>query len=215
MWDWLKSSKTVANEQKLNLEPIETEQSESSINKVIVITGTSGSGRKNTAKQLSAHLGIPYVLPYTTRAIRPNERDGDHYHFISDEQFQTMADRLTFFQTVHLERGNYGISKDELTQAFEMQQAAIVVVNHEGTRAFREHFGQGVIRVFIYVTKEDIQSRLERESAPYEIVEEYLRTYTEQVINKKESEYLLQNIDPVTTVDKIKGFLQEKLKNNG
>lgn len=211
MWDWLKSSKTTAINQGVNNEPIEIDHGESSKYKVIVITGTSGSGRKSMAKQLSVDLGIPYVLPYTTRDIRPNERDGEHYHFISNDEFQAKAEKLAFFQTVHLERGNYGISEEELSQAFEIHPVAIVVMNREGMQTFRKHFGDDAIRIFIYVTKDDIQLRLEREGTSSEIVEEYLRKYTEQVIYKKESEYLLQNFEPATTVEKIKEFLQNKL----
>ncbi|WP_438348614.1 guanylate kinase [Paenibacillus sp. FA6] len=211
MWNWLKSSKTVAIKQELNNSPMEMAHGESSKYKVIVITGTSGSGRKSTARQLSAQLGIPHVIPYTTRTIRPNERDGVHYHFISDGEFQSMADRLAFFQKVHLERGNYGVSKEELFQVLETHQAAIVVVNQEGAQAIRKHFGNGALRIFLYVTKDDIRLRLEREAAPFEVMEEYLRNYTEQVIYKKESEFLLQNIESETTINKIVAFLQDKL----
>ncbi|MNW50265.1 hypothetical protein D3C74_277130 [compost metagenome] len=60
------------------------------------------------------------------------------------------------------------------------------------------------------MTKEDIRLREEREGAPPEVIEEYLRNYSEQVVYKKESDYLLQNIDPAATLEKIKVFLQEK-----
>ena len=211
MWDWLKSSKTVASKQELDNSPMETVHEQPSKHKVIVITGTSGSGRKNTATQLSAYLGIPHVIPYTTRAIRPSERNGEHYHFISDGEFQAMSDKQAFFQKVHLERGHYGISKEELFQALEVHHTAIVVVNQEGAQVFRKQFGNGAIRIFIYVTKDDIRLRLEREAAPFEVMEEYLRNYPEQVIYKKESEFLLQNIESETTINKIVAFLQDKL----
>ncbi|KGE20166.1 guanylate kinase [Paenibacillus wynnii] len=211
MWDWLKSPKTSAIRQEPNNQPIETNKMKSSKDKVIVITGMSGSGRKNTAKQLSLLLGIPYVYPYTTRTIRPQERNGEHYHFISDGEFQAMLERKDFFQTVHLERGNYGISEFELFRALELRNAAIVVVNHDGVQAFRQKFGDAAIRIFLYVTKDDIRLRLEREAVPSGIVEEYLGNYTEQVIYKKESEYLLQNLDSDTTLLKIKEFLQDKI----
>ncbi|WP_245700095.1 guanylate kinase [Paenibacillus glacialis] len=210
MWDWLKSSKTTVINQGKN-EPIEIDHGESSKYKVIVITGTSGSGRKSIAKQLSVDLGIPYVIPYTTRAIRPNERDGEHYHFISNDEFQEKAENMSFFQTVHLERGRYGILEEELSQALEIHPTAIVVLNREGMQTFRKQFGNGTIRIFIFVTKDDIRLRLEREGASSEIVEEYLHKYTEQVTYKKESDYLLQNIEPAITIEKIKEFLHDKL----
>ena len=211
MWDWLKSPKTPASKHELEEQPVKTSPVETHQEKIIVITGMSGSGRKNTAKQLSHSLGIPYVSSYTTRDIRPQERDGEHYHFISNEVFQTMQDNKEFFQTVHLERGNYGISEAELLKALEIRKAVIVVVNHEGALAFHKKYGEAALRIFLYVTKDDIRLRLEREAVPSGIVEEYLDNYSEEVIYKKESEFLLQNMDPAATTEKIKGFLQDKI----
>ncbi|WP_232729868.1 guanylate kinase [Paenibacillus phocaensis] len=217
MWKWLKGSKTTSGATRSKAEapdkPGGTTQEENHIPKpkVIVITGTSGSGRKSIAKQLSTDLNLPYVLPYTTRAIRSGERDGEHYHFIAEADFQTMVSRQAFSQQVRLERGSYGIAERELVDALEQRGAAIVVVNHEGLQDLQKRFGPQVIRIFLYVTKEDIRLREEREGAPPEVIEEYLRNYSEQVVHKKESDYLLQNLDPGLTLGKIRDFLQDKI----
>lgn len=213
MLNWLKSFKSSPERYEQEGTPqAEGEQPVQQVKpKVIVITGTSGSGRKEMAKQLSAKLGFPYLPSYTTRSARPHEKDGQNYHFITDDEFRAMAAKDNFFQTVRLERGKYGISKDELFLALETHQTVIVVANHEGAQAFQRHFGNEVIRIFLYVTKDDIRLRLERESVPHEIVDEYLSNYTEQVAFKRESEYLLQNIDTAATVEKIQHFLQDKI----
>ncbi len=216
MWKWLKSSKATSDPARS--EAAAATQADAPLTdglppqpKVIIITGTSGSGRKSIAKQLSTDLGLPYVLPYTTRAIRMGERDGEHYRFIAEADFQAMASRQEFSQSVRLERGSYGIAERDLSEALEQYGAAVVVVNHEGMQTLRKRFGPQAIRIFLYVTKEDIRLREEREGAPPEVVEEYLRNYSEQVIYKKESDYLLQNIDPAETLAKIKVFLQDKI----
>ncbi len=210
MWNWLKTSKAPAIEEGIQNDRPET-TADSSNPKIIIITGTSGAGRKSIAKQLSASLGIPYILPYTTRAARPQEKNGKHYHFVSESEFQAMVESNAFFQRVRLERGDYGITVADLEQGLEEHNAVIVVVNHEGASAFRKKYGEDALRVFIYVTKNDIQLRLEREAVPYGIIDEYLGNYTEQVAYKRESEYLLQNMDPEVTVQKIKEFLQTKM----
>ncbi|MCT2194317.1 guanylate kinase [Paenibacillus phoenicis] len=216
MWKWLKGSKATSDPARS--EAAAATQADAPLTddlppqpKVIIITGTSGSGRKSIAKQLSTDLGLPYVLPYTTRAIRTGERDGEHYRFIAEADFQAMASRQEFSQSVRLERGSYGIAERDLSEALEQYGAAVVVVNHEGMQTLRKRFGPQAIRIFLYVTKEDIRLREEREGAPPEVVEEYLRNYSEQVIYKKESDYLLQNIDPAETLAKIKVFLQDKI----
>ncbi|WP_244280711.1 guanylate kinase [Paenibacillus jilunlii] len=210
MWNWLRTPKASEAKQESVDQRADT-QAETFDPKIIIITGTSGAGRKRTAKQLSAALGIPYVIPYTTRAIRSQERDGEHYHFISEGEFQAMADKHAFIQSVHLERGCYGIAELELVKGLEQHNAVIVVVNHEGVRAFREKYGEDALRIFIYVTKKDIQLRLEREAAPFDLIDEYLGNYTEQVVYKRESEFLIQNMDPEVTVQRIKEFVEARI----
>ncbi|MDU2240127.1 MAG: guanylate kinase [Paenibacillus sp.] len=216
MWKWLKGSKPTSDpacNESETLGPTDTVLADDRAPqpKVIVITGTSGSGRKSIAKQLSAELDLPYVLPYTTRAMRKGERDGEHYRFIAEADFQAKVGRQEFSESVRLERGSYGIAERELSEALEQRGAAIVVVNHDGLQALRKRFGPQAIRIFLYVTKEDIRLREEREGAPPEVIEEYLRNYSEQVVYKKDSDYLLQNIDPAATLAKIKDFLQDKI----
>ncbi|MNC71104.1 hypothetical protein D3C75_1219880 [compost metagenome] len=67
------------------------------------------------------------------------------------------------------------------------------------------------MRIFIYVTKKDIQLRLEREVAPFDLIDEYLGNYTEQVVYKRESEFLIQNMDPEVTVQRIKEFVETRI----
>ncbi|MCM3703766.1 guanylate kinase [Paenibacillus macerans] len=221
MWKWLKSSKTspepVSTPEATGKSGEAVEASETggsggeTKQQVIIITGTSGSGRKDIAKRLSSELGIPYVLPCTTRTPRPGEQDGEHYHFISDAEFRALQEKDELCESVRLERGSYGISQHELDRALQQRQAAIVVVNHEGVRTFRKLYGENAVRIFLYVTKEDIRLRLEREDAPPEVLEEYLRNYSEQVVHKRESDFLLQNIETNATLEKIKLFLQERI----
>ena len=49
--------------------------------KVFVIAGAAGSGKTTVAKYLHDRYKMERVITHTTRASRPNERDGVDYHF--------------------------------------------------------------------------------------------------------------------------------------
>jgi len=53
---------------------------------ILVITGKSCSGKDTIVKELEK-LGYQRIITYTSRPIRPNEKDGVDYHFISLEEF--------------------------------------------------------------------------------------------------------------------------------
>ena len=55
---------------------------------VFVITGTSGAGKGTLVQELLRRVGeLELAVSATTRARRPEEADGVHYWFISDEEF--------------------------------------------------------------------------------------------------------------------------------
>lgn len=57
---------------------------------IFVISGLSGSGKSTIAKKLSEKTGIEMVIQYTTRPIRPGEKNGVDYNFITNAKFRSM-----------------------------------------------------------------------------------------------------------------------------
>ena len=55
---------------------------------VIVVTGTSGAGKGTIERILLERMpALELAVSATTREQRPNEVDGKHYWFLSDEEF--------------------------------------------------------------------------------------------------------------------------------
>jgi guanylate kinase len=53
---------------------------------LLLVSGPSGSG-KGTALECLTDTGFVRVPTYTTRAARPGEENGIHYHFVDEDQF--------------------------------------------------------------------------------------------------------------------------------
>ena len=65
--------------------------------KKIIILGKAASGKDFLQKQLVSNGWIP-LKQYTTRPIRPKE-DGSEYHFVSDEEFDSISNNLMSVQS--------------------------------------------------------------------------------------------------------------------
>ena len=63
----------------------------------IIIIGKAASGKDYLQKQLVANGWIP-LRQYTTRPKRPNET-GDEYHFVSEEEFDSIRHKLMSVQS--------------------------------------------------------------------------------------------------------------------
>ena len=59
---------------------------------LFVISGPAGAGKSMIAKQLvERHPDVGLSVSCTTRAPRPGEIEGVHYHFVTDEQFDELV----------------------------------------------------------------------------------------------------------------------------
>lgn len=58
--------------------------------RLIVLSGPSGSGKATLLRYVTKHTDIRRVVTYTTRRPRPGEIDGRDYHFVSKEEFDRM-----------------------------------------------------------------------------------------------------------------------------
>ena len=59
------------------------------MNTIFCVMGKSSSGKDCLAKSLTKKGKITYIIPYTTRPMRPEESDGDPYFFLSEKDYQT------------------------------------------------------------------------------------------------------------------------------
>ena len=60
--------------------------------RLIVVSGPSGAGKSTLIKaSLEAVPELAYSVSATTRPPRPGEVDGEHYHFVSDAEFDRMV----------------------------------------------------------------------------------------------------------------------------
>ena len=77
-------------------------------NKIIII-GKAASGKDFLQKQLVSNGWIP-LRQYTTRPKRPNET-GDEYHFVSEEEFDSIIHKLKSVQSFNGWRYGYDIDE--------------------------------------------------------------------------------------------------------
>jgi guanylate kinase len=68
---------------------------------VVVVTGTSGAGKGSIERILLERMPeLELAVSATTRERRPNEVDGQHYWFISDDEFDRRLEEKGFLEYV-------------------------------------------------------------------------------------------------------------------
>lgn len=174
---------------------------------IYVFTGTSGSGRKTTARLALKHTSITRLLSCTDRPPRDKEYPPADYRYLTPEQFDALSERHYFAEEVKIDRYRYGVSSRELNDALREGRSVYLILNREGTDRIRSLYGDRVIRIFLYVEKRLVKERLEEKGMSYEIMNSYLSHYTDEVTYRKECEHVIENVDAERTAAFIRDIV--------
>jgi len=134
----------------------------------IVIAGPAGSGKSTLCEQLvAAGLGFSRVITTTTRAPRPGEINGVHYHFLTPAEFDARQAAGDFLEWawVHGER-RYGTLAASVLEPLARGQNLVINLDVQGVASVRravERFPQlrrSLVTVFIMLEQDQLVTRI-------------------------------------------------------
>lgn len=133
-------------------------------NKVIVITGASGTGKTTISRYLEDKYRIPHVITHTTRAPRTGEKNGVDYYFETKESF----DKNHFLEQVEYSGNKYGSSVEGLEQAWQKSPLVSIVVDSKGAIAYQKRYPEQTIILFMKADLETVTDRLKKRGDEFE-----------------------------------------------
>ena len=84
---------------------------------LFVLAAPSGGGKTSlVAAVLERESGISLSVSYTTRAPRPGEVEGVHYHFVDSARFMALKEAGEFLEYAHVHGNWYATSANWLRQ---------------------------------------------------------------------------------------------------
>ena len=100
---------------------------------LFVLSGPSGVGKNAVLSRLKK-LGRPYhfTITATTRRMRPGERDGVDYIFVTREKFERMIEAGDLLEWAEVHGNLYGVPKSQVTEAWERGLDVILQVDVQG-----------------------------------------------------------------------------------
>src|SRR2546423_1190728 len=124
---------------------------------LLVLAGPSSSGKSTLCDRLVAgDLGFKRVVTATTRAPRPSEINGVHYHFLSAQEFDQRANEFLEWAWVHGDR-RYGTLKSSVLEPLRQGQDLVMSIDVKGVHSLRQiasddaFFSRALTTVFIRV----------------------------------------------------------------
>ena len=128
--------------------------------KIVVLTAPSGSGKTTIAHALMLVIpSLRFSVSATTRSPRPGEKDGIHYHFLSEEQFERarLAEKMVEYEEVYPGL-LYGTLKSEIDRS-STAEPVLLDIDVVGASNVKKIYGDHAIAIFVSPPSVDVLER--------------------------------------------------------
>ncbi len=162
-----------------------------------IFSAPSGAGKTSLLSELVKQTeNLVISVSHTTRAMRPGEENGVHYHFVDQPAFKSMIDAGVFLEHAQVFDNFYGTSQQAIEAQLAQGLDVILEIDWQGARQVRERM-PGTVSVFILPpSREALQDRLKgRGQDSDEVIARRMRDAINEMSHFAEYDFIVVNDD--------------------
>lgn len=167
------------------------------IGTLYIIAAPSGAGKTSLVNALVDQLeDILVSVSHTTRAPRPGEQSGVHYHFIDQASFEAMLQKSEFLEHAQVFDHYYGTSEAWVTTQLKAGKDVILEIDWQGAQQVRHRMPQCISIFILPPSKASLEQRLRTRSQDEEsVIHQRMAKAVEEIAHYVEFDYLIVNED--------------------
>ena len=180
--------------------------------KIIILSGPSGSGKTTLYKRLLASRDFKKCLAksisVTTRPMRPGEKHGRDYFFVSPKMFLAKKEAGHFLESQKVFDNYYGTPNKQVRDLLKKGKNVLLCIDVKGARIVCQKYPDAV-RIFVKTPSLKIlKRRLEaRRSEHKDNVALRLKRVREELNEAKDYDYTIINDDLSHADKKLKAII--------
>jgi guanylate kinase len=167
------------------------------LGKLFVIAAPSGAGKTSLVRALMQRRPtLRFSISYTTRAQRPNERDGHDYFFVDKPQFERMVAAGDFLEHARVFDNYYGTSRSQVERILDASQDVLLEIDWQGAQQIRRTLPECRSIFVLPPSREALEQRLRgRKTDSDEVIARRLRDSLADLSHWSEFDYIVVNDD--------------------
>jgi guanylate kinase len=176
---------------------------------LIIVSGPSGAGKSALASSVLGMLtNLRFSISYTTRLPRRNERDGVDYHFVTQEQFETLTRCGEWLEWAVVYGNYYGTSRKLVDAMLAQGDDVLLDVDVQGARSIRD-MRPDAISIFILPPSYGIlRSRLENRKLDKDyVIENRLKIARQEITQYRDYDFLIINEELDRSSEELKAII--------
>jgi guanylate kinase len=169
------------------------------------VSAPSGAGKTSLVNALIERCKrLKVSVSHTTRPMRPAEKDGVNYHFVSENAFLDMLDRAEFLEHAQVFGNLYGTSSIWLEDQLRRGLDIILEIDWQGARQVKQLLPETQSIFILPPSRDTLQQRLSlRGQDDPGIIEDRMNAAVAEMSHYVESDFLVVNKDFEQALDEL------------
>jgi len=162
---------------------------------LFIVSGPSGAGKGTICKALiERRTDVFLSVSATTRQPRENERDGVHYHFISEDEFKQRIAEGDMLEHAVFCGNYYGTPKHTVDEMLDAGKNVILEIEVQGAMKVRAKYPEGAFIFVLPPSMQELRNRIKgRGTESDEVIAERLNTAAWECSHIEKYNYILLN----------------------
>ena len=171
----------------------------SQVGTLYIVSAPSGAGKSSLIKALLAEersYEAQVSVSHTTRAPRPGEVDGEHYHFVSEAEFKQLIEENAFFEWAEVFGNYYGTSRVTIEESLAKGIDILLDIDWQGARQVHEVMPNAKGIFILPPSRAELEARLnKRGQDSAENIAKRMQEAQSEMSHYNEYDYLIVNDD--------------------
>ena len=177
--------------------------------KIVVLSGPSGVGKGTVSASLRRGTeDYDLSVSVTTRAPRVGEKEGVHYFYRTQDEFDRMIEDGSFAEYIRIYNNSYGTLKSELQRIVDSGKHVLLDIEFEGGLNIKKAFPDAVLIYLLPPSLAELKQRIEGRGSetPETLAVRYGKAVAE-LAYAEQYDYILVNNDVDECVDRINAIV--------
>ncbi|BCV34957.1 MULTISPECIES: guanylate kinase [Shewanella] len=180
---------------------------------LFIVSAPSGAGKSSLIAALLANKPADkqVSVSHTTRQPRPGEVNGQHYHYVSVEEFKALIAEEAFFEWAEVFGNFYGTSRKVIEETLERGIDVFLDIDWQGAQQVKKLMPEAIGIFILPPSREELERRLTgRGQDSSEVIASRMAQAVSEMSHYKEYDFIIVNDDFETALGDLSAIIRSQ-----
>ena len=177
-----------------------------------IVSAPSGAGKSSLIQALLKTMptyDTRVSISHTTREPRPGEKEGEHYYFISTDEFKKRIDEDAFLEYAEVFGNYYGTSYQSIENMLKQGIDVFLDIDWQGARQVKKRMPSARSIFILPPSLDELHRRLQNRGQDSEdVIKNRMIKATAEISHYNEYDYLIINDDFDISLQDLKTIIR-------